>query len=72
MFGISDIVVRIRMRILGPYLWLTDPGAGADADANPAPDPAIFVSDFQNANKSFLCSFLFEGTFTSFFKDEKS
>jgi hypothetical protein len=47
-----------------------DPDAGAD----PAPDPALFVSDLQDANKKyFLCSFLsFEGTFTSFFKDKKS
>ena len=46
--------------------------------ADPAPDPALFVSDLQDANKNiffsseFLCLFLFEGTFTSFFKDKKS
>ncbi len=28
-----------------PYLWLTDP------DADPALDPALFVSDLQDANK---------------------
>ncbi len=39
-----------------PYLWRTD--------------PAIFVSDIQDAFK-FLCLLLFEGTFTSFFKDKK-
>jgi hypothetical protein len=41
------------------------------------PDPAIFVIDLQDANnkkrfRSFLCLFLFEGTFTSYFKDKKS
>ncbi len=41
-------------------------------------DPAIFVSDLQEANKKlFFYSFsayylLFEGTFTSFFKIKKS
>jgi len=37
------------------------------------PDPAIFVSDLQDVNKKyFFCLLLFEGTFTSFFKDKKS
>jgi hypothetical protein len=37
------------------------------------PDPAIFVIDLQDANKKLIfCLFLFEGTFTSFFKDKKS
>jgi hypothetical protein len=37
------------------------------------PDPAIFVIDLQDANKKQLfCLLLFEGTFTSFFKDKKS
>jgi hypothetical protein len=37
-------------------------------------DPAIFVIDLQDANKKlfFSSKFLFEGTFTSFFKDKKS
>jgi hypothetical protein len=41
------------------------------------PDPAIFVTDLQDANKKqikkkrLLCFLLFEGTFTSFFKDKK-
>jgi hypothetical protein len=34
------------------------------------PDPAIFVNDLQDVNKSFLCLFHLEGTFTSFFKDK--
>jgi hypothetical protein len=40
------------------------------------PDPAIFVIDLQNANKKTICLkrffslLLFEGTFTSFFKDK--
>jgi hypothetical protein len=39
------------------------------------PDPAIFVIDLQDANKKlifyfyFFCYLLFEGTFTSFFKE---
>jgi hypothetical protein len=41
------------------------------------PDPAIFVIYLQDANRTlifskFFCLFLFEGTFTSFFKDKKS
>jgi hypothetical protein len=44
---------------------------------DPDPDPAIFVIDLQNTNKKlffskFFCLLLFEGTFTSFFKDKKS
>ncbi len=55
------------------YLWLTD----LDVDPDPAPDadPALFVSDLQDANKSIFCFydfFLFEGTFSSFFKVKKS
>jgi hypothetical protein len=42
------------------------------------PDPAIFVIDLQDASKKqifntiFSAYILFEGTFTSFFKDKKS
>jgi hypothetical protein len=41
------------------------------------PDPAIFVINLQDANKKrtfleFFRLLLFEGTFTSFFKDKKS
>jgi hypothetical protein len=42
------------------------------------PDPAIFVIDLQDAKKTliflkhFFCLLLFEGSFTSFFKDQKS
>jgi hypothetical protein len=45
-----------------------------DAEADPDLDPALFVSDLQNAKKRYflLCFFLHEGTFTSFFKDKKS
>jgi len=55
-----------------PCLWLMD----TDPDADP--DPAIFVIDLQDENKKkqlkkkFFCLLLFEGTFTSFFKDKKS
>jgi hypothetical protein len=45
---------------LDPYHWLTDTG------------PALFVSDLQDVNKKFICSLLFEGWVTSFFKDNKS
>jgi hypothetical protein len=41
----------------------------------PDPDPAIFIIDLQDANKKqkkFFCILLFEGTFSSFFKDKKS
>jgi hypothetical protein len=41
------------------------------------PDSAIFIGDLQDGNiilffSTFLCLLLFEGTFTSFFKDKKS
>jgi hypothetical protein len=47
-------------------------------DPDPDMDPSIFIIDFQDANKKlifilkFSCILLFEGTFTSFFKDKKS
>jgi hypothetical protein len=48
-----------------------------DPDPNSDPDPAIFVTDPQDANKKLIekkvfCLLLFEGTFRSFFKDKKS
>jgi hypothetical protein len=54
-----------------PCLWLLDP------DPDPDPDPSIFIIYLQNANKKRIkkkssCILLFEGTFTSFFKDKKS
>ncbi len=57
--GSMPIRIRIRIRILDP-------------------DPAIFVIDLQDESKklifyhNFFCLLLFEGTFTSFFKDKKS
>jgi hypothetical protein len=44
-------------------------------DPDPDSDPVIFVIDLQDANKTLIlvfCLLLFEGTFTSFFKDKKS
>ncbi len=45
MFLFRDILVRIRIQILGSveYLWLTD--------LDPAPDPALFISDLQDVNE---------------------
>jgi hypothetical protein len=48
-----------------------------DPDLDPDPKPAIFVIDLQDANKKLIlkkifCLLLFEGAFTSFFKDKKS
>jgi hypothetical protein len=60
---IHEILVRIRIH-----------GSIMDPDA----DPAILVSDLQDANKkiffslSFFCLLLFHGTFTTFLKDKKS
>jgi hypothetical protein len=45
-------------------------------DPDPDSDPAIFVIDFQDANKKLIfckkifCLLLFECTFTSFFKEK--
>jgi hypothetical protein len=52
-FRICDILVWIR--ILGPVHLLIDP--------DPALDPAIFVSDFQDANKEFFFSIFFSYCF---------
>jgi hypothetical protein len=45
-------------------------------DPDSDPDPPILVIDLQDANKKLIkkcfCLLLFEGTFTSFFKDKKS
>jgi hypothetical protein len=47
-------------------------------DPDPDADSSIFIIDLQDANKKlffllkFSCILLFEGTFTSFFKDKKS
>jgi hypothetical protein len=45
------------------HLWLMDP------------DPSFFISDLQDGKKNFIvsfCSFNFEDTFTSIFKDKES
>ncbi len=74
-FRIRDIFLRIRMRIriLGSVSLIN--GSGWDPDTDPAPDPALFDGDLKDAKKKFFskffCLFLFEGTFTSFFKDPK-
>jgi len=37
------------------------------------PDPTVFVVELQDVSKKLIfCLLLFEGTFTSFFKDKKS
>ncbi len=48
-----------------------------DPDPDADPDLSIFIIDLQDANKKrikkkFFCIVLFEGIFTSFFKDKKS
>jgi hypothetical protein len=42
-FQIGEIFLRFRMRILGSAPLTNDP--------NTAPDPALFVSDLQDANE---------------------
>jgi hypothetical protein len=69
-----------RIRISGsvsadPYLWLKDLDLDPHPAADPAPDPATFVSYLQDGNLKFLCLkvywlLLFEATFTSFLKDQ--
>ena len=64
--------IRIQIRIrIHMFLGLLDP------DPDPLvrgmdPDPSNFIIDTQDAKKKFFCILLFEGTFTSFFKDIKS
>jgi hypothetical protein len=49
-----------------------------DPDPDSDPDPSIFIIDLQDASKkriftkNFFSIVLFEGTFTSFFKEKKS
>jgi hypothetical protein len=68
---IHDILVWIRIRTRGS-MPLTN------INSDPDPDPAFFVIDLQDVNKKLIhlkkcfCLLLFEGTFTSFFKDKKS
>ncbi len=57
----------MRSSVLDPWHFGRDPG------------PSLFVSDLQDANKKIIVFtpnvfllLLFEGTFTSFFKDKKS
>ncbi len=69
---IRDILIWIRVRGSLPLTYGSESGSG-----DPAPDPALFVSDLQDANlKIFFSNFFgllrFEGTFTSVFKDKKS
>jgi hypothetical protein len=57
------VVKSVFSSAADPCLWLMDP------DLEPAPDPAIFVTDIQDTNKNllfskFLCLILFEVTFT--------
>jgi hypothetical protein len=43
-----------------------------DPDSDPDPDPAFLSLTFKTPTKKFFCTLLFEGTFTSIFKDKKS
>jgi hypothetical protein len=42
-----------------PYLWLMDP----DPDLAPDPDPAIFVSDLQDASKKLIFNTIFSACY---------
>ncbi len=80
--GSSIVYERTVLRIHDILVWIRiwDPRIHASKDwlIDPDPDPAIFVIDLlqQDANKKFnlkfFCWLLFEGIFTSFFKDKKS
>ncbi len=70
-FLIREILVRIRIRILRSVHLIS----------NPDPDPALFVSDFQDASKKYFFfpfCFAYYGTFfryptfISVFEDKKS
>ncbi len=67
------------IRILGSIQWITDQAPDLVLDLDPPPDPAFFVSGFQDANKKsafykvFFTYYLGTvGTFTTTFKDKKS
>ncbi len=67
MLQIHEILVRIRGSI--PLTMDPDPDADPDhANFRPSRRKHIFSKFFSK----FFCLLLFEGTFTSFFKDEKS
>jgi hypothetical protein len=61
-----------------PRIRTLDYGSGSSYGLAPDPDPAIFVSDFQDANKKFFyplhifCITFCRCTFTSAIKDNKS
>jgi hypothetical protein len=58
-------ILDIQIRIRGSVPLTTGSG--------PVSDPALFINGFQDANKKYIfCLSLFEGTFTSVFKDKKS
>ncbi len=46
-------------------IWIRGSVPRTDSD----PDPALFASDLQDANKKFFYLLHFEGTFMTFFKD---
>jgi hypothetical protein len=49
-------------------MWIRILGSVPLTNGTGSPDPALFVSGLQGANKKFL----FEDSFTSFFKNKKS
>ncbi len=61
-----------------PCLWLIDPDPDSDPDPEPGSGSCYFrhwpsrCQQKTNLKKMFFCLLLFEGTFTSFFKDKKS
>jgi hypothetical protein len=66
MLRIHEILLWIQIRIRGSIALINGPATDAD------PDPAIFVSDLHNSQQThFFGRLLFEGTFTSFFKNKK-
>jgi hypothetical protein len=66
----------VLISVADPWHFGVDPYPDLDPDEDA--DPAIFIIDLQDANKKlifikkFFSILLFEGTFTSLFKDKKS
>ncbi len=56
LFRFCDFWYGCRSGTSDPYLRLMD----SAPDPDPAPDPALFISDHQDSNKKYFCLFIFK------------
>ncbi len=72
LWNLADLLGYRFRSVADPQHFGTDPHPRIRTSllTDPAPVPAVFISDLQAKNKFFVL-LLFEATFTSFFKDKK-